>query len=90
MTSENKVRTWKIKVQHIVSGHNDFMPAYTLPYEGWEMLNPPEFVVEKCEFDSVVAENNSLADQNRNLQMVLDKIPVTILMKASQEVEGGK
>lgn len=47
-------REWKIKIQNHVAGHGMTMPSYELSFEGWDLTNPPEAVVDKKSFDVLV------------------------------------
>lgn len=48
------LRSWKVNIKDRVAGHGMSLPHYELPYDGWEMENPPSEVVDKCDFNKAI------------------------------------
>ncbi len=46
-------REWTVRVTDRQAGHGMSMPCYELPYNGWEMENPPTRVVERSAYDKL-------------------------------------
>lgn len=50
----NEPRVWPVIVKDRCAGHGMSLPSYELRYDGWEMKNPPKYVVDIEEYKKIL------------------------------------